>query len=306
MKKGALGKGISSLLGDINIDALDEQPSAASVEATRKLPGQLETQVLRVKITEVEPNPYQPRKVFDEQKLKELSASLKQDGFLQPIVVSRSEVPGKFIIIAGERRWRASKLAGFETVPIIVKDTNTEEMLRLALIENIQRANLNVIEEAEAYASLIRDYGLTQEQCADKVGKDRTSVTNTLRLLSLPREIQDDIIDSRLTMGHGRAILSLEDKKLMLRCRDIVVKKSLSVRQTEQLVKTFKDAKENAGKPGATVKDEADLQYITESLRGYLHTKVKLSGTTSRGKIEISYFSAAELERLLKVMGHKF
>src|SRR5690606_6735512 len=113
-------------------------------------------------------------------------------------------------------------------------------------------------------------------QCADKVGKDRTSVTNTLRLLSLPREIQDDIIEGRLTMGHGRAILALEDKKLMLRCRDIVVKKTLSVRQTEQLVKTFKDAKDSANKPGATVKDEADLQYITESLRGYLHTKVKL------------------------------
>lgn len=305
MKKGALGKGISSLLGDINIEDLDDQPVAHS-ETAKKLPGQLEAQVLRVKINEVEPNPYQPRKVFDDQKLKELSASLKQDGFLQPIVVSKSEVPGKFIIIAGERRWRASKLAGFETVPVIVKDTSTEEMLRLALIENIQRANLNVIEEAEAYASLIRDYGLTQEQCADKVGKDRTSVTNTLRLLSLPREIQDDIIESRLTMGHGRAILSLEDKKLMLRCRDIVVKKTLSVRQTEQLVKTFKDAKENANKPGASIKDEADLQYVTESLRGYLHTKVKLSGTTSRGKIEISYFSAAELERLLKVMGHKF
>ena len=291
IRKGSLGKGMSSLLGDINLDSLDEKPVR-----NEKLSGQLEAEVIRIKINEIEPNPYQPRKVFDDHKLKELAASLKQDGFLQPIVVSRSEIPGKFIIIAGERRWRASKLNGFETVPVIVKDTTTEEMLRLALIENIQRANLNVIEEAEAYASLIRDYGLTQEQCADKVGKERSSVTNTLRLLALPREIQDDIIDSRLSMGHGRSMLSLEDKKLMLRCRDIVIKKNLSVRQTEQLVKTFKEAKE----------DEADLQYITESLRSYLHTKVKLAGTTSRGKIEISYFSAAELERLMKLMGHKF
>jgi ParB family chromosome partitioning protein len=301
MRKGSLGKGMSSLLGDINLDSLDDKPVR-----NERISGQLEAEVIRIKVGDIEPNPYQPRKVFDDAKLRELSASLKQDGFLQPIVVTRSEIPGKFVIIAGERRYRASKLAGFETVPVIVKDTNTEEMLRLALIENIQRANLNVIEEAEAYASLIRDYGLTQEQCADKVGKERSSVTNTLRLLSLPRELQDDIIDSRLSMGHGRAMLSLEDKKLMLRCRDIVIKKNLSVRQTEQLVKTFKDAKEGGAKVGASIKDEADLQYITESLRSYLHTKVKLAGTTSRGKIEISYFSAAELERLMKLMGHKF
>jgi ParB family chromosome partitioning protein len=178
-------------------------------------------------------------------------------------------------------------------------------MLRLALIENIQRADLNIIEEAEAYASLIKDYGLTQEQCADRVGKERSTVANTLRMLALPREIQDDIMDGRLTMGHGRAILSLEEKKLMLRCRDIVIKKGLSVRATEQLCKTFKDPKSGA-KAGASIKDDADLQYITESLRSYLHTKVKLQGNTSRGKIEISYFSAAELERLLRVIGHKF
>lgn len=303
LRRGSLGKGMSSLLGDINIDPRED---ARHTPSTTRLHGELETEVIRVSIGDVEPNPHQPRKVFDEAKLRELSSSLKQDGFIQPIVVSTTATPGKFIIIAGERRWRASRLAGFETVPVIIKNTTNEEMLRLALIENIQRANLNVIEEAEAYASLIRDYGLTQEQCADKVGKERSSVTNTLRLLSLPRELQDDIIDTRLSMGHGRAILSLEDKKLMLRCRDIVIKKSLSVRQTEQLVKTFKDAKESGAKAGATIKDEADLQYITESLRSYLHTKVKLSGTTSRGKMEISYFSAAELERLMKVMGHKF
>lgn len=301
-RRGALGRGISSLLGDLGDDAAIEE-SDTEAPPTRAL----EAEVVRLDIDAIDPNPHQPRKVFDDVALKELSASLKQDGLLQPIVVARGEQEGRFVIIAGERRFRASKLAGFETIPAIVKDGVSEDMLRLALIENIQRAELNIIEEAEAYASLIKDYGLTQEQCADRVGKERSTVTNALRLLALPREIQDDIMDGRLTMGHGRAILGLEDKKLMLRCRDIVVKKGLSVRQTEHLVKTFRDPKKGGVTgDGTGIKDEADLQYITEGLRGFLHTKVKLSGTTSRGRIEISYFSAAELERILKAMGHTF
>ncbi len=296
-RRGALGKGISSLLGDV-----DTEPTGDSQRADKQ---RLEAEVVRIDIANVDPNPHQPRKVFDDVALKELAESLKQDGLLQPIVVARGEQAGRFIIVAGERRWRASKLAGFDSIPAIVKDGAQDDMLRLALIENIQRADLNIMEEAEAYASLIKDYGLTQEQCADRVGKERSTVANTLRMLALPREIQDDIMEGRLTMGHGRAILSLEEKKLMLRCRDIVIKKGLSVRATEQLCKTFKDPKAG-GKAGSNIKDDADLQYITESLRSYLHTKVKLAGNTSRGKIEISYFSAAELERLLRAIGHKF
>lgn len=299
-RRGALGRGISSLLGDASGE--DASTSEEKSEPTRKA---LEAEVIRLSIDDVDANPNQPRKIFDDVALRELSESLKQDGLLQPIVVAKNpEADGRYIIIAGERRYRASKLAGFDSIPAIVKDGVADDMLRLALIENIQRADLNIIEEAEAYASLIKDYGLTQEQCADRVGKDRSTVANAIRLLSLPREIQDDIMDGRLTMGHGRAILSLEDKKLMLRCRDMVIKKTLSVRQTEQLVKTFRDPKKGA--ESGMIKDEADLQYITESLRGFLHTKVKLAGTTSRGRIEISYFSAAELERIMKVMGHTF
>lgn len=296
-RRGALGKGISSLLGDADVDQGEDNSKA---EKRR-----LEAEVVRLDIADVDPNPHQPRKVFDEVALRELSESLKQDGLLQPIVVARGDKPGRYIIVAGERRWRASKLAGFDSIPAIIKDGINDDMLRLALIENIQRADLNIMEEAEAYSSLIKDYGLTQEQCADRVGKERSTVANTLRMLALPREIQDDVMEGRLSMGHGRAILSLEEKKLMLRCRDIVIKKGLSVRATEQLCKTFKDPKAG-GKAGGNIKDDADLQYITESLRSYLHTKVKLAGNTSRGKIEISYFSAAELERLLRAIGHKF
>jgi len=301
-RRGALGKGISSLLGDVGVESapVGGSPSKASTGL------HLEAEVVRLDINDVDPNPQQPRKIFDDTALRELSESLKQDGILQPIVVAQGEVEGRYIIIAGERRWRASKLAGFDRIPAIIKDDVGDDMLRLALIENIQRADLNIMEEAEAFASLIKDYGLTQEQCADKVGKERSTVANTLRLLALPREIQDDIMDGRLTMGHGRAILSLEEKKLMLRCRDIVVKKCLNVRQTEQLCKSFRDPKRGTDKAGGMIKDEADLQYITESLRSYLHTKIRLAGNTSRGRIEISYFSAAELERLLKLMGHRF
>ncbi len=300
VRRGALGKGISSLLGDLQTDENEgsgkEQPSAAQKS-------KMEAQIMRLDINAIVPNPHQPRKVFDDIALQELSRSLRQDGLLQPIVVAHPDADGRHVLIAGERRWRASKLAGFTSIPAIVKDNASDDMLRLALIENIQRADLNIMEEAEAYASLIKDYGLTQEQCADRVGKERSTVSNTLRLLGLPREIQDDIMDGRLSMGHGRAILAIDDKKLMLRCRDIVVKKGLSVRQTEQLVKSFKDPRKGAK---SAIKDDADLLYVMESLRGYLHTKVKLSGNTSRGRIEVSYFSAAELERILKLMGHKF
>lgn len=322
-RRGALGKGISSLLGNITDEEAAEaavptrnRPPASAPERggaatapaphVNARPANFEAEILRLPISSIESNPYQPRKVFDEQALKDLSASLKQDGLLQPIVVARSdETAGKYIIVAGERRWRASKLAGFDTIPAVIKDKASDDMLRLALIENIQREDLNVIEEAEAYAALIKDYGLTQEQCADRVGKERSSVTNSLRLLSLPRELQDDIVEGRLTMGHGKALLSLEEKKLILRARDIVIKKGLSVRQTEQLCKSFRDPKGKDKSPNA-IKDEADLAYVTESLRGYLHTKVRIAGNTSRGKIEVSYFSAAELERILRLMGHKF
>ena len=303
-RRGALGKGISSLLGDLDPDEVEPTPALAS-SADQRLKKRLEAEVVKLDVSEIDPNPEQPRKVFDEKALQELSESLRQDGVLQPIIVTRQEPTGRYFVIAGERRLRASKLAGLPTIPAIIREAATTDLLRLALIENIQRADLNVLEEAEAYAALIKDFGLTQEQCADRVGKDRSTVANSLRLLGLPREIQEDISTSRLTMGHARAMLSLDEKKMMLRCRDIVIKKSLNVRQTEQLCKTFKAPAKNDNK-APVVKDEADLQYITESLRTYLHTKVRVAGSTSRGKIEISYFSAAELERLLKVMGHRF
>ena len=299
-KRPALGKGFNSLLG------LGEEPQ---IDIPSSIPGEKTTKtnaVVSLKIDDIKPNPNQPRKIFEDDALQALTRSVKVDGVIQPIIVAKGEVPGQYMLVAGERRWRASKLAGKDTVPAIVRDGSPETLLRVALIENIQRADLNIIEEAEAYQSLISDFGLTQEQCAAKVGKDRSTVANALRLLSLPREIQDDLTGQKLTMGHGRAVLALNDKKLMLRARDIVIKRNLNVRQTEQLCKSFAKGNDRiAGAESASKEPNADLEYIADALRSHLRTKVKVSGTNTRGRIEIAYFSAAELERLVSAIGVK-
>lgn len=304
-KRGALGKGFNSLLGlneeeaKQTIDQRYPKTTTAHLEKT-----DLENQIRKIKVQAIEPNPHQPRKIFNDEALKSLVKSVKEDGIIQPLVVMKSEKPGKFTLIAGERRWRAARLSGLDTVPVIVKDMVPEDMLRIALIENIQRSDLNIIEEAEAYASLIRDFGLTQEQCSDKVGKERSTVANALRLLSLPRELQDDLMDNKLTMGHGRALLGLEDKKTMLRGRDLVIKKQLSVRQTENLVKNYRKNGEFQS-ASSDKKVDPNMDYIAESLRSHLRTKVKVVGNNSKGKIEVSYFNSSELERILNIMGTK-
>lgn len=301
-KKTGLGKGLNSLLGlnDNLTSQLGAQPDEGVVKDEDDLA--VTSTVLKINPKDIEPNPHQPRRVFKEEDLTSLANSIKVDGIIQPLIVTKGDQKGKFTLIAGERRWRASQLLGLELVPVIVKEVASDDLLRIALIENIQRSDLNIIEEAEAYSSLINDFSLTQEECARKVGKERATVTNTLRLLALPREIQDDLMDERLTMGHGRALLSLEDTKLMLRARDIVVKKKLNVRQTEQLCKSFKKNNDNNKINNDDI--SPDLNYLADHLRSILRTKVKLQGTGSRGKIEISYFSAAELERILGIVGY--
>jgi ParB family chromosome partitioning protein len=310
-KRPSLGKGITSLLGEFDNEqgsTTVRAPASDSVrQGAEKVPAPQITakgSIIEISQDAIEVNPHQPRRIFKEEELKALAASIRVDGVIQPVTVTRTQTPGRYLLIAGERRLRASKLAGLSKIPAIVRDPMTEqEQLRVALIENIQRQDLNVLEEAEAYQSLINDFGLTQEQCAEKVGKERSTVANILRILHLPKEVQEDIVEGRLTMGHGRALLSIEDRKLILRARDIVIKKALNVRQTEQLVKNYKNNQQTPG--GKMGRDSADLDYLADSLRGTLKTKVKISGNAAKGKIEISYFSSAELERLLAVFGHK-
>lgn len=252
-------------------------------------------QVFLVALDKLEPGPYQPRLTFDDQQLQEMAASIKRDGVLQPIILTRKD--DRYNIVAGERRVRAARLAGLKSVPALIKDLSGADMLRVALIENVQRSDLNAIEEATAYQVLINDFGLTQEQCAKQIGKDRSSVTNALRLLALPLEIKTDLMQRRLSMGHCRALLSLPSNALMLEARQLILKKNLSVRQTELLCRSM------PSKNKKNTSSVAELDHLAEDLRTHLQTRVRVSGSGSKGRIEISYFSAAELDRLLNLMG---
>ena len=296
-RKPALGKGLDSLLGLGNekpdLVLSSEDPTKSTVAA-----------VVQLQIAQIDTNPYQPRKVFEDEAIKSLAASIKHDGVLQPIVVARSSKPGRYTLIAGERRWRASQIVGNSVIPAIVKEASPPDLLRLALIENIQRSDLNPIEEAEAYASLIEEFGLSQEQCSAQVGKDRATVSNFLRLLTLPKSLQVDVSERTLSMGHAKALLSVRDRKKMKYARDIVVEKGLSVRQTEQLCKKIKEKiDEKTAQDALQETVDANMAYLAETLRSHLKTKVRLVGSGSRGKIEISYFSPSELERILELVG---
>lgn len=321
LKRSGLGKGITSLLGDFESEPrttsdvsakspqqtgrpVESRPGATVGQATGSLKIDSKNVVHDISIDSIIVNPHQPRRFFKDSELQSLAASIKVDGVIQPVTVTKTSTPGKYMLIAGERRLRASRLGGMEKIPAIIREPmSDQEQLRVALIENIQRQDLNVVEEAEAYHALINDFGLTQEQCADKVGKERSTVANTLRILNLPREVQDDLVEGRMSMGHGRALLSLDDKKSILRARDIIIKKALNVRQAEQLCKSQKAGSGAGGAPKGG--ETADLEYLADGLRTTLRTKIKIAGSPTKGRIEISYFSASELERLMLAMGHK-
>ena len=288
-KSSALGKGLNSLLGIESSEGLESKWKERG-------PG-----LMQIAVSDIQINPKQPRKFFKKSELDNLASSIEQDGLLQPLVVSSTENQGKYILIAGERRWRASQLAGLNTVPAIVKQVANDDLLRLALVENIQRSDLNPIEEAEAYLALINDHGLTQEECAHRVGKERATIANFLRLLSLPANIQNDLIECKLPIGHAKALASLDNPKIISRARDIIVKKALNVRQTEQLCRKLKKNKEPEVSGATAI--SPDLDYLVETLRNQLKTKVKMTGSGARGKIEISYFSPAELERIISLIG---
>jgi ParB family chromosome partitioning protein len=257
---------------------------------------------IRVLVDSIEPNPWQPRREFDVKALDSLAASLLQDGVLQPLVVSPHPfIENKYFVIAGERRLRAAKIAGLKTVPVSLKKLNleTDDQLRVALVENIQRSDLNVIEEGKAYRSLIDRFGYSQEECAKKLGKDRITVTNALRILNLPEEIHQDLINGRITAGHARALASLTDKTRILLARSSILKRELNVRETERLCKKLKS--EETNKP--LHETDSDLRYIEESLQSILGTLVSIRGSTKRGRIELNYYSQESLEKLLAILG---
>lgn len=303
-KRMALGKGADALLRNINgtNTAIDEAVDKNIEDNTSKKTGEL-----MVKISLVEPNRNQPRKMFDKDSLDELTKSVKQYGVLQPIIVKKSG--NRYEIVAGERRWRAAQAAGLSEVPVVVRDYDDQKAKEIAIIENIQRTDLNPIEEALAYKSLIEEYNLTQEELSDKVSKNRSTITNSLRLLKLSKNIQQYMIDGKISSGHARALLSLEDEgKRELLALDIM-KRSLSVRDTEKAAKTLSKKKNvELDELTESVKEDTvrDLSLFykeyEDSIQGVLGTKVHINQKDkNKGRIEIEYYSQVELDRIMDI-----
>jgi ParB family chromosome partitioning protein len=251
--------------------------------------------VQQVAVEAIQPNPRQPRIHFKEEDLAELAASIKEHGVIQPLVVTPKS-DGTFILIAGERRWQASQKAGLRTVPVITRQASNQELLEIALIENVQRADLNSLEEAEAYRQLVEEFGLSHEAVAKRVGKSRVAVTNTLRLLGLPEIVKQALVDGKLTEGHARALLALSTQKAQASAMQTVINLSLSVRQTEELVRKLAGVKPiKTKKPGRN----ADVNDVEKRLQNSLGTKVALKHGKKGGTVTIYYYSGEELDALI-------
>jgi ParB family chromosome partitioning protein len=255
-------------------------------------------EIIQIELNRVNPGEEQPRKVFNDNALKELAASIKQKGVLQPVLVNRKK-DGSFSLIAGERRMRASKMAGLKRIPAIVKDTDPEDTLEMSLIENIQREDLGPIETAQAFQRLLKQYGLTQEKLSEKVGKERATVANYLRLLKLPAEIKKLLNEGSLSMGHARAILSADGRQGQIALASRIVKRGLSVREAEKLAKGSAGTK---GKKTVSLARDPNIAALEEKLIKNLGTKVRVKHKGKRGRIEIEYYSLDELDRLLEVL----
>lgn len=283
MTRKTLGRGLNALLGD--------EISKNSKE-----------ELIEIDIDLIEPNANQPRTRFIDEKLEELAQSIRANGIVQPILVRQRG--SRYQLIAGERRWRASKRAGLEKIPAIVKDIADDKLLELALIENIQRQELNSIEEARAYKNLIETVGLTQEMIAERVGKNRTVVTTCLRLLKLPKDIQQLVEEEKISAGHARALLMSSDAESQRSLANKVIEMSLSVRETEKAVKRIGRDSQTAEKPSVISKKDANIKAAEVKLKRYLATQLQISpdGKGTGGKIEIEYYSNSDLDRIYRLI----
>ena len=284
MTKKGLGKGL-----DILIPAINPAPDQGQENQT---PDKY------VKITKVEPNPDQPRKNFNEDKLQELADSIKQDGIIEPlIVVQRGD---NYMIVAGERRWRAAKLVGLKEVPIIVRDYSEKEIMEISLIENIQREDLNPIEEAQHYKRLIDEYGLKQDEVAERVSKNRATITNSLRLLKLDDRVKEWLIQELLTAGHARALLAIEDQEEQYKLAQKIIDENMTVREVEAYVRKLGKPKKKKDKKNNL---EAIYKDLEEKMKTSLGTKVNINAKNEdKGKIEIEYYSREDLDRITELL----
>lgn len=301
VKRKGLGKGIDSLIPDTGSSKAKNNTNNKPVvkEVVKEVIKEVQVPAdTMMKISDIEPNREQPRKNFDKEALEELADSIRQFGIIQPIVVQKKD--DYYEIIAGERRWRAAKLAKVKEVPVIIKEYTKQEVMEIALIENIQRKDLNPIEEALAYKSLIDEYNLKQDELAKRVSKSRTAIANAMRLLRLTDEVQSMLINEEISMGHARALLSLDQEDLQLEAAKSIIEKGLSVRETEKLVKSILNPKQ--AKLPIPSSEEAVYTTIATKLREKLGTKVSINHKKGgKGKIEIEYYSKEEFERILEL-----
>lgn len=278
-KKSALGKGLGALIPD-------------------KIEEKAKGDIMEININEISPNEEQPRRSFDEDKLQSLAQSIKEHGIIQPVVVQKD---GNFYkIIAGERRWRASRIAGLKKIPVIIKELSKRDTMEISLIENLQREDLNPIEEALAYKNLIEEFKLTQEEIANRIGKSRPAIANSLRLLNLDKRVMNYIIEGILTEGHGKIIAGLDSDEIQYEVSKKVIDDGLNVRQTEKLIKNIQDNKpKEEEKP---VKKEIFVRDIEDRLKSYLGTKVTINKGKKKSKIEIEYYTEEDLQRIIDLL----
>lgn len=304
-KRGGLGRGLDNLIPAGKTIAekqvsekVVEVPVEKIVEKVVEIPVQQE---IMIKIDEIEPNRNQPRKNFDEDSLAELADSIKQFGIIQPLVLQKFD--DYYAIIAGERRWRAARIAGLKEIPAVIKEYSPQEVMEIALIENIQREDLNPIEEAMAFQRLIDEYGLKQDECAEKVSKSRAAITNSLRLLKLSDKVKQMLIDDMISSGHARALLAINDQELQYTLAMQIFDQQLSVRETERLVRIIVDKKPEKTKKTNSLQNELAYKEIEEKIKSIIGTKVSIkSKANNKGKIEIEYFSLEEFERIVDLL----
>lgn len=289
-KKSGLGKGLSAILSD----KYDSQ-------ALESLENSDSSQVVELKIVDVEPNKDQPRKEFDKEKLDELADSISKHGVIQPIIVTKKG--STYQIVAGERRWRASKQAGLKKIPAIVRDYDEIKVMEVALIENLQREDLNPVEEALGYKSLMDNFSLTQDKISERVGKSRSAVANSLRLLNLPEKVLKMLEKGEISTGHAKVILSVANKNEQVQIAELVAEKQMTVRETESFIKNKSKSKKSASKMSAEVK--MAIKDMENSFSKYFGTKVKIKETNGKGKIEISYYSHDEFERISEILKNR-
>lgn len=308
-KKGGLGKGIDALISpsvkkETGKEKIVEEPVKKIVEKIVEVEKVVEKPVEQLmRIDEIEPNQLQPRKNFDEDALQELSESIKQFGLIQPIIVKNK---GKYYeIVAGERRWRAARIAGLKEVPVIIKEYSEKESMEIAIVENLQREDLNPIEEAQAYQKLIEEFGLKQDEAAQRVSKSRTAVTNALRLLKLDERVQQMVIDEMISGGHARALLAIEDKEEQYLTAMLIFDNKMSVRETEKLVREHikKEEEKRIEKKEDFSQMETIYHQLEERMKSVIGSKVAIhSRNYKKGKIEIEYYSNDELERIIDLI----